>query len=305
MGLPFLTVEGADRITITLAPAPEGYQDGVDSYDLRWRETGGDWAVITGVTSPYELTDLSAGTAHSVQTRAVNAEGAGGWSATAAAATAPGTPEDGTGGIAFADVAFADVNDASFTFAGVDLGAPSTTRAVIIAILPSFQAGRDIASVTVGGIPATRLDGATATAEGITQAYLYTADVPTGAIGDVVITGDDSFYNLTIAVAVADVPVTLADSGSATNGAGVMSATVDVPAGGSLLALSSNLGPDPDNRAATWSGATGAENFAAGTIAGRSTAFDTGLGAETGRAVSVEYAATWAGDRFLYVATLA
>ena len=79
------------------APVSDG-GSAITGQDLRWSaDGGGSWTVAAGVTSPRTIAGLAASTLHLVQVRAVNAIGAGAWSASAslattAAATVPAQP---------------------------------------------------------------------------------------------------------------------------------------------------------------------------------------------------------------------
>ena len=70
------------------APASDGTHGAAVGYNLRYSLSGaGTWAVVTGVSSVYPLTGLTAQTAYDVQIQASNAAGTSGWSASATAAT--------------------------------------------------------------------------------------------------------------------------------------------------------------------------------------------------------------------------
>lgn len=76
------------------AAAPADGGSPITSYDLRWSTDQATWTTQTGIADPQTVSGLAASTTYYVQTRAVNAVGAGAWSpsgsaATQAAATAP------------------------------------------------------------------------------------------------------------------------------------------------------------------------------------------------------------------------
>lgn len=87
MNPPSLAVAGEDSIVVTLANPPVSNSAPVDSYDLRRSVDGQSWSIQTAIANPETLVGLSAGTTYQVQTRAVNVNGAGPWSASAMATT--------------------------------------------------------------------------------------------------------------------------------------------------------------------------------------------------------------------------
>ena len=85
------TAAGAFTASFT-APADNGGK-AISSYDLQFRAVGdSSWTVITGVTSPYTRTGLTAGGSYEVQVRAKNADATGAWSATVPVVTDAGKP---------------------------------------------------------------------------------------------------------------------------------------------------------------------------------------------------------------------
>lgn len=81
MGAPTLVVNSATQITATLASDPTDGGSAITSYDLRYSTDESTWTTLTGITSPRAITGLTASTLYYVQARAVNAVGAGAWSA--------------------------------------------------------------------------------------------------------------------------------------------------------------------------------------------------------------------------------
>lgn len=92
--------QGADRdLTATwTAPSVDGAHSAATGFNLRFSLTGTHtWTTRSGVSVPYVLSDLAAGTAFDVQVQAVNVAGSSDWSATstlttASEATAPNAP---------------------------------------------------------------------------------------------------------------------------------------------------------------------------------------------------------------------
>lgn len=93
MAAPTLSAVGANQMTATLAADPANGGSAITSRDLRYSGDGGvTWTTLTGVSSPRVLTGLSSGVGYLVQTRAVNAVGAGAWSLSASATTGATAP---------------------------------------------------------------------------------------------------------------------------------------------------------------------------------------------------------------------
>ncbi len=94
MSAPAVTAAGSDTISVDRAAAPADGGSPILSYDLRYSIDGTIWTLLSGISDPQLVAGLASDTTYLVQTRAVNAVGQGGWSAstnvtTAAAATAP------------------------------------------------------------------------------------------------------------------------------------------------------------------------------------------------------------------------
>lgn len=92
MSAPTLTVDSASEITATLAADPDDGGSEILEYDLRYSTDEATWTEILDIESPWQIGGLTASTLYYVQTRAINAVGAGAWSAsdsdTTGAATA-------------------------------------------------------------------------------------------------------------------------------------------------------------------------------------------------------------------------
>jgi titin len=82
------------NLTVTWsAPATDGTHSAATSYNLRSSPSGaGTWTTVSGVTSPYTLTGLTAGAAYDVEVQASNTAGATTWSAISTLTTAPAGP---------------------------------------------------------------------------------------------------------------------------------------------------------------------------------------------------------------------
>jgi hypothetical protein len=81
-------------LTVTwTAPAADSTHGAATGYNLQSSPSGtGTWTIVSGVTSPYTLSDLAAGAAIDVQIQSTNAAGSSAWSATSTLTTAAGGP---------------------------------------------------------------------------------------------------------------------------------------------------------------------------------------------------------------------
>jgi hypothetical protein len=82
------------HLTVTwTAPAIDGSHSAATAFAQRSSPSGaGTWTVVSGVTSPYDLSGLSAGTAIDVQLQCSNTAGTSAWSATSTLTTAAAGP---------------------------------------------------------------------------------------------------------------------------------------------------------------------------------------------------------------------
>lgn len=135
----------------------------------------------------------------------------------------------------------------TYTFAGVNIGAESTNRVVVVTVHPNCSASRTVIGVTIGGVAAT-LDAASA-ADWRPSAVARAA-VPTGTTADIVVTLSGAANRCGINVFAAPFPLALvaADAITAFN----PSVSVATAAGGWLVAGSGK----PDNYNMVWTGAT-------------------------------------------------
>lgn len=97
MSAPAVVSGGSGSISVDLAAAPGDGGSPITSYDLRWQDGAGAWSMRTGVSDPETISGLTADTAYTVQTRAMNGVGAGPWSASGSATT------DAASGVLFSD----------------------------------------------------------------------------------------------------------------------------------------------------------------------------------------------------------
>ena len=97
---PSLAQDSGSGLNVTWAvPPTDAAHSAATAYNLQWSPSGaGTWTVVTGVTSPYDLSGLASNAAIDVEVQALNAAGASTWSATStlttgsAGALAPNAP---------------------------------------------------------------------------------------------------------------------------------------------------------------------------------------------------------------------
>jgi hypothetical protein len=82
---------GSDLAVTWAAPAVDSGHSAATGFNLWFRPSGATaWTTLPNVTSPYELSGLTAGTAYDVQVQGVNSAGVSTWSATGTLTTASG-----------------------------------------------------------------------------------------------------------------------------------------------------------------------------------------------------------------------
>ncbi len=96
-GVSLAQGSGSDLTVTWTAPVVDGTHGAATGFNLQSSPSGaGTWTIVSGVTSPYDLTGLTAGAAIDVQLQSSNTTGTSAWSATTtlttAAATAPNAP---------------------------------------------------------------------------------------------------------------------------------------------------------------------------------------------------------------------
>ncbi len=84
---------GSNLTVSWTAPAVDNTHGAATGFNLRSSPSGaGTWTTVSGVTSPYTLSGLAAGTAFDVQVQGSDAAGAGAWSATSTLTTTSAGP---------------------------------------------------------------------------------------------------------------------------------------------------------------------------------------------------------------------
>ncbi len=96
-GVSLVQGTGSDLTVTWTAPVVDATHGAATGFNLQSSPSGaGTWTIVSGVTSPYDLSGLAAGTAIDVQVQSSNTAGTSVWSATTtlttAAAAGPGAP---------------------------------------------------------------------------------------------------------------------------------------------------------------------------------------------------------------------
>lgn len=152
----------------------------------------------------------------------------------------------------------ADVSNATaYTFSSQALGAAASDRKIVVGVV-EVAATTTVSTLTVGGVSASLVKRQSG---GIQVVELWQADVPTGTTGDVVVTMAAASQGVAIGVWRV---VGAASAASNTLGAYAAPATgtIDIPAGGVLVAMVGNR--VVGTTTVTWTGPT--EDFDANDI---------------------------------------
>ena len=160
-----------------------------------------------------------------------------------------------TGSFASSAGTSAAPNATTFTFSGVALGTAATDRHIVIAALTATASAADANTVTVAGESASLV--VRASGGDNSRAELWIVALPSGTTGDVVITWSTAKDRCGYA-AWAMYGANASAHDTATDGDTTPSFTIDVPAGGYLIAAATQTGSS-STPTATWTGVT--ENF--------------------------------------------
>lgn len=166
---------------------------------------------------------------------------------------------EGAGGAPAREIAFlssaVDASDGTtYTFASRALGAADSTRRIIVGVYAKNTSGdgKQVSSLTVGGVSATRVVGQTA-GLGENRSEIWIADVPTGTTGNIVVTWSHTLTRCGIGiwrmVGGVSAPVAYWTGGNDVDNTNIL---VSIPPNGTLVAVSGlNAGTS-----ATWTNAT-------------------------------------------------
>lgn len=137
----------------------------------------------------------------------------------------------------------------TYTFSSVSLGAAASTRVIVVFVQGVRSSGASVSSCTVGGVSATRIETESSTNF---PGALFTAVVPSGTTGDIVVTFNGTMSECAIGVYRATgMSATPADWELKSDGSSASETlTVDVVEGGAVasFALRGN------NNNLTWTG---------------------------------------------------
>lgn len=159
----------------------------------------------------------------------------------------------------------------TYTFAGLPVGSPATSRVVVVCVTASTgAANRTTAALSVGGVAATKLvedifTGGTS----YSLCAIYSAVVPVGSSADVVVTfSNGSVYRAFVSTYYFYGPSNAAYA-TAIDRSNPVSVNLSVPSGGVVIGVANNL-----NNAVTinWTGLTGNYTGPCGTTATTSVA---------------------------------
>jgi hypothetical protein len=141
----------------------------------------------------------------------------------------------------------------SYTFSSVALGTAAANRKIIVGTGSQENVdGTHINTLTVGGVSATELVAINDDAGIDSQSEIWIATVPTGTTGDIVIVTNGGQDNMGIGVwAVYGASSTAHDTVTST--ADPQTGTINVPAGGVLIAIAYDRGGGSDY---VWTGPT-------------------------------------------------
>jgi len=84
---PVITSTGETSISVDRDDTTFAGSSTITSYDLRWSTDQTNWTLVTGISDPETVSGLTSETTYYVQTRALNAVGAGPWSIAASVQT--------------------------------------------------------------------------------------------------------------------------------------------------------------------------------------------------------------------------
>lgn len=160
----------------------------------------------------------------------------------------------------FTDRAFAELSSTSHTFTGRSIGAADADRFVFVVVRHQSADGSTMSGAVIGGVSATRAalssrDGGI----GHQVAEIWFAAVPSGATADIQVSGVST--NQVAAIAVfrvlgVDAAEPIADDDGGSGAAGSASISLDVPAGGAIIAGSMTGVNTSPSFSIAWSGAT-------------------------------------------------
>ena len=199
--------------------------------------------------------------------------------------------------ISLTDQSSSTTNSGTYTFSGMNFGAASSDRYIVVAVgagIGSFGGGVSISSVTIGGVGATivRQQAANVSGSGALSGIAIAA-VPSGASGNVVVTLGASHQNC--AITVYAVTGLLSAAAAYTNSAtgASPSSSIDCDAGGVVIAAATGRNTGGTT---TWTGLTEASDFSLESLTIISSADSPFASAQSSLAVQASFSASTGGS---------
>jgi hypothetical protein len=174
------------------------------------------------------------------------------------------------------------------TFSSFSISTPeSSNRWIIVAAAPIRNSATTVTGVTIGGETATPLSSFTGNDD--LACRWYAANVPTGTSVTITVTCDGSTWECAILVwSIGREPVVYDAETSTSAPSELASVSIDVPAGGDVIAFAGYRGGGSSSNYFAWTGATESSDARLFADKTYSSAEEIGLSAQTGRTVSAQ-----------------
>lgn len=201
--------------------------------------------------------------------------------------------------VSFRAFTFDDTNKTTYTFTAVDIGSPASNRYIVVGVVNSDTGATRATqnSVTVGGAACTSkvtIETNGTAGNPRTDLWLSNSPVTSGSTADIVVTLSGTDTSCAIVVWAVYGITSTTPHATATDVGTTLAVTINQPAGGVLIALSSNF---TTGSTATWTGATEDCDGSRGDTRSASGASKANLAGGTGVSLSVVWSSTNAGDQ--------
>lgn len=131
-------------------------------------------------------------------------------------------------------------NLTTYTFSSQALGDADPSRQILVGVFGSSNASYTISSVTVGGVSASSVIDSGFSGGNQGRVALWSAAVPTGTSGDIVVTWSNGMFTCGVAVyAMYDAATSATDTGSST--ANPMTDTLSIPESGVAVGIAGSI----------------------------------------------------------------
>lgn len=138
--------------------------------------------------------------------------------------------------VAFITSAISASDLTTYTFSSVSLGTADANRIIIVNIAAcAASSGRTISSVTVAGITATQQVFQSAFSTASAESAIYTAAVPTGTTGNIVVTWSAGMLRCGIGVYGSNTMMSATATATGSSTANPANASINVSAGGFVV----------------------------------------------------------------------